>query len=277
MIRHPLCRPLLLLLLLAPAISRSQSAAGSANLATCRATVEMSLSLEHRLYRSVLFGHTKAEDAPVSGVRFDSDGHPWIKEEEDAWRSVSPGYENTTWSDLQMDDHDELSFRKGIFETRRMSTSDLVPYLAQAYRSFKCRSTMACKVVESSLKLNDAEPQEITVVVPGCIEEKRESLPTCHLAAADRNSVEEADLLTYCRSVRDGMVSREKDLLKMTTEYDASYRALLQLSGQMDAFLQELRWPLMNSLRKTAELIGSLYRIPCFIASCDDSPPVTPD
>ncbi|MDD4287011.1 MAG: hypothetical protein PHO20_05215 [Candidatus Peribacteraceae bacterium] len=274
MIRRPLLLWLLTLLLFAlPAVGLSEPVV-DADVALCRALVEKTLSKEQRLYRSVLFGQKKAKDAPLNEVRFDADGIPWIKEKEDIWRSVSPGYEDTEWSDTQMNDQSEFPARKGIFETRRVSTSDLVPYLTQTYRALKCRSTIVCKIVENSLGQESAEPQEVTVTVPGCIEEKRKTFPGCHLLAAERSKVEEADLLTYCRLVRDGMVEREKDLLKMTTEYDASYRSLLQLSGQMDAFLQEFRWPLMNSLRKTAELVGTLYRIPCFIASCDEAPPV---
>lgn len=274
--RSLLLWPLTLLLFALPAIGLSEPVV-EADVAICRALVEKSLSKEQRLYRSVLFGQKKAKDAPVNEVRFDSDGIPWIKEKEDNWRSVSPGYEDTEWTDTQMNDKSELPVRKGIFETRRVATSDLVPYLTQAYRALKCRSTIICKVVENSLGQESAEPQEVTVTVPGCIEEKRKTFPGCHLYAAERSKVEEADLLTYCRLVRDGMVAREKDLLKLTTEYDASYRSLLQLSGHMDAFLQEFRWPLTNSLRKTAELVGALYRIPCFIASCDEAPAANPD
>lgn len=270
--RHRILFGLLLLMLL-PAAGLTQTT--QADDAKCRAVIEKSLAKEQRLYRSILFGQKKAKDAPINEVRFDTDGIPWIKENEDEWRSVSPGYEDTTWSDAQMNDRSELPPRKGIFETRRVATSDLVPYLTQAYRALKCRSTIVCKVVENSLTQESTEAQEISIVVPGCIEEKRNTLPVCHLYAADRGKMEEADLLSYCRKVRDDLVAREKDLLKETTEYDAAHRSLLQLSGQVDAFLQEFRWPLANSLRKTAELVGSLYRIPCFIASCDESPPAT--
>ncbi|MDO8468440.1 MAG: hypothetical protein Q7S29_01655 [Candidatus Peribacter sp.] len=277
MMRRPFILWLPVIFLLAvPARGLSEPVV-EADIPTCRTLVVNALSREQRLYRSVLFGQKKAKDAPLNEVRFDSDGHPWIKEKEDNWRSVSPGYEDTEWTDTQMDNMSELPVRTGIFETRRVSTSDLVPHLTQAYRALKCRSTIVCKVVENSLGQESAEPQEVTVVVPGCIEEKRKTFPGCHLVAAERTKPEEADLLTYCRSVQGGLVEREKDLLKMTTEYDASYRSLLQLSGQMDAFLQEFRWPLANSLRKTAELVGALYRIPCFIASCDEAPAPNPD
>ncbi len=240
---------------------------------TCQTLMVQQLSQEQRLYRSVLFGHKKAQDAALNEVYFDNEGIPWIKEKEDVWRSVSPRKEDEERSDDEMDGKDELKPRKGIFETRKVMTSDLVPYLTQAYRSLKCRSTIVCKVVENSLKLESMEPQELTIVVPGCIEDKRQSIPSCHLAAAEGSKVEEGELLTHCRLVRDDLVSREKDLLKQATEYDAAYRSLLQLSGQIDAFLQEFRWPLANSLRKAAQLVGSLYRIPCFIGSCDESPP----
>ncbi|OIO54350.1 hypothetical protein AUJ46_03360 [Candidatus Peregrinibacteria bacterium CG1_02_54_53] len=243
------------------------------DIGTCQTLMTQQLSREQRLYRSVLFGHKKAKDAALNEVYFDDEGIPWIKEKENVWRSVSPGKEDEERSNDEVDGNDELEPRKGIFETRKVMTSDLVPYLTQAYRSLKCRSTIICKVVENSLELESTSPQELTVVVPGCIEDKRPSILGCHLAAAEGSKVEQGDLLTYCRLVRDDLVSREKDLLKQATEYDAAYRSLLQLAGQMDAFLQEFRWPLINSLRKAAQLVGSLYRIPCFIGSCDESPP----
>ncbi|ALM10362.1 MAG TPA: hypothetical protein DEB30_00480 [Candidatus Peribacter riflensis] len=263
--------PCLLLLLALPAPGWSQQTA-QADIASCRSLVESALSKEQRLYRSVLFGHTKAEDAPPSEVRFDTEGRPWIKTERNTWRSVSPRFVDVIWRDPVMDENDELQQRKGIYETRRVATSDLVPHLTQAYRALKCRSTIICKTVELSIGQESADPQEVTVTVPGCIEERRQTFSGCHLAAAEGNKIEEADVLTHCRLVRDDLVTRERDLLKLTTEYDAAYRSLLQLSGQTDAFLQEFRWPMINSLRKAAELVGTLHRIPCFIASCDEGP-----
>jgi len=259
-------------LLLLPAASRSQSAA-SADLTSCRRVSEQQLAKEERLFRSVLFGATKAEDAPLNEVRFDKEGNPWIKDGENSWRSTADGFAETTWRNALMNEQGELTPRKGIFETKRMATSDLVPYLAQAYRTLKCRTTQVCKAVELSLTREESDPQEITVTVPGCTRETMQTFVGCHLAAGEGSSPDQGDLLTYCRLVQSELVKRERDLLEMTTEYDASYRSLLQLSGEFDAFLQEFRWPMANSIRKAVQMIGSLHRIPCFVASCDESPP----
>jgi len=259
-------------LLLLPAASRSEPTV-QANLAICRRITEQQLAKEERLFRSVLFGATRAEDAPFNEVRFDQEGNPWIKDGRNSWRSTAEGFAQTTWRDALMNSNGELTPRKGIFETKRMATSDLVPYLAQAYRTLKCRTTQVCRAVELSLTQEAAEPQEITVTVPGCTQETMETFIGCHLVAGEGSSPDQGDLLTYCRLVQGELTKRERDLLKMATEYDASYRSLLQLSGEFDAFLQEFRWPMANSVRKAVQMIGSLHRIPCFIASCDESPP----
>ncbi|MFH0851789.1 MAG: hypothetical protein V1876_03500, partial [Candidatus Peregrinibacteria bacterium] len=234
---------------------------------------EQQLAKEQRLFRSVLYGAARAEDAPLNEVRYDKQGNPWIKTEEDSWRSTAAGFEQTTWSDALMNSSGELDPRKGIFETKRVATSDLVPYLVQAYRTLKCRSAQACKAVELSLTQEAPDPQEIVVIVPGCTQETKQTFVGCHLAAGESKSPEQADLLTYCRLVLNDLVAREKDLLKTATEYDASYRSLLQFSGEFDAFLQEFRWPMASTIRKAVQMIGSLHRIPCFIGSCDESPP----
>lgn len=243
---------------------------------TCRALVSRELAKEQRIYRSMLYGHPLAQDAPVGEVRFAQDGNPWIKTEENTWRTVAEGFEEVTWRDPLMDYQDELKEfmpRKGIFETKAAATSDLVPYLAQAYRALKCRTTLLCRTVELSLDQEASDPQSITVTVPGCIEKDVQTFRDCHFVAAGLTPTDKGSLITYCRLVKEDLTNRERDLLKLATEYDASYRSLLQLSGAMDAFLMEFRWPMANSLRKAAELIGSLQRIPCFLASCDEGPP----
>lgn len=265
----------LLLFLLVPSSGIGEAVIHT-DVPTCRSLVSRELAKEQRRYRSILFGHPHAKDAPVGEVRFAQDGNPWIKAAESTWRTVAQGYEETDWSDTLMDNQDELTDlipRKGIFETKGAATSDLVPYLAQAYRSLKCRTTLLCRTVELSLDQEASDPQSITVTVPGCIQMDVQTFRDCHFVAAGLTPTDKGSLITYCRLVKEDLTNRERDLLKLATEYDASYRSLLELSGEMDAFLMEFRWPMANSLRKAAELVGSLQRIPCFLASCDEGPP----
>ena len=261
-----------LILLLLPSSGRSKPAI-EANLTTCREATVNALGREQRIFRSVLFGLTKAKDAPAGEVRFDRNGIPWIKQDDDAWRTTAEGRRHESRTDGGMDREAESDPRKGIFETRRILTSDLVPYAVQAYRTFKCRTVQVCKAVERSLAQETTEPQEITVVVPGCTEEKMRTFLGCHFKAGEAGSSDQADSLTHCRQVQFDLVERERDILKLSTEYDAAERSMLQFSGEFDAFLQEFRLPMMNSLRKAIELIGALHRIPCFLGSCDEGPP----
>jgi hypothetical protein len=240
--------------------------------AQCRATAEQEIAKEQRLYRSVVFGYAKAEAAKPGEVKFDQEGNAWIKTGENTWRSVAKGLEETTWSDEQMRSKDELSERRGILDTRRLLTSDLVPYLTQAFRALQCRAEIICATVESSIGQESKQPQQITLLVPGCIKEERSTFPTCHLLGDKAEKAEEGDVLNYCRLMSAQLLDREEDLLKLTVEYDAAYRSLLQISGMLDSFLEGFRWPIVNSLRKTVELVGSFQRIPCFAASCDEAP-----
>jgi len=230
------------------------------------------MAKEQRTYRSVIFGHLKAEDAQPGEVRFDQEGNAWIKTEKDTWRSVAKGFEDTTRNDREMDDHDETKERRGILSTRRLLTSDLVPYLTQAFRALQCRAEMICATVESSIGEKSEEAKKITIMVPGCVKEELDSYPSCHLLGAEGKKAEESDVLSYCRLMSSQLLDREEDLLKLSVEYDAAYRSFLQFAGMFDSFLEGFRWPIASSLRKTVELAGYFQRIPCFIASCDESP-----
>ena len=248
--------------------SQASSVGGSA----CRVTVEQELAKEQRIYRSVLLGHTKAKDAPVGEVRYDKEGIAWIRTEKNKWKTVAKGYESTVRTDTQMDDKDELKERRGILETRGVLTSDLVPYLTQGFRALQCRIDLICRTADLSLNVEGEEKREITVSALGCMEEERDSFPACHLEAIG-TLANGGDVLTYCRNVGRNMLAREEDLLRLAVEYDAAYRSLLQLAGNFDTFLGSFEWSVNHLLRQAAGIVGSLQRIPCFIASCDPQPP----
>ncbi|MDD5623478.1 MAG: hypothetical protein PHI23_02075 [Candidatus Peribacteraceae bacterium] len=264
---------LMLSVMVGSAGAQSEEDIGSAS--DCRATVNAELAKEQRLYRSVLFGHLAAEQALPGEVRYDQGGNTWIKVAENKWKSVAKGFSETDWTDPQMDDQDEVEIRRGIFETRRVLTSELLPYLTQSFRALQCRSDVICETVRNSVGMTGKDPQEIELNVPGCIGGKRKTYASCHLAE-QKMKLEASDELTYCRNIEEDMLQREMDLLKFAVEYDAASRSLLQLAGNFDLFLQEFRWPVMHSLRQATGLIGSLTRIPCFAASCDESPLPTP-
>ncbi|MBT5237114.1 hypothetical protein HOL63_01950 [Candidatus Peregrinibacteria bacterium] len=252
----------------------------SASIGECQQRVNNELGRELRLYRNVLFGKPRAKDASVGEVRYDTDGWAWIKTSADSlpWRNSHPDQQSLQWSDSVMDESDEHAESLplvGIFETKRTTTSELIPYLLQSIRAFECRALTLCNVVRASEGFDvGADPQDLTTLQQlGCIEfENLKSFPECHLAKESSGQLEKVDSRGYCNDMVEQTMRRERDLLKLVVEYDAGFRSLLQFAGNFDIFLKEMRWPLANTIRQATELIGSLKRIPCFISSCDSSP-----
>lgn len=267
------------LLLSPPTVAHAQLAGD------CRERVNLELARELRLYRSVLFGKPLAEDADTNSVRFDAEGNAWLKKDnsDTPWVSVAPGFQDTTWSNSLMDgqdEHSEVIPLKGLLETERVSTSDLIPFLLQSIRALDCRSAAVCNVVqESQRKSKDDGPQTIdTIQPPGCKEfTSQQTFTECHFGAGDSTEAsrvtDQADATTYCTSISNQQLQREAALLKLAVEYDASYRTMLQFAGNFDIFIRELRWPLATTIRQAAQMLGQLQRIPCFLASCDNFPP----
>lgn len=259
-----------LLIVLTPA----SVAAGSAD--SCRVKTNQEIAREHRLYRAYLFGKRNAEDAPVGDVRYDIKGRAWIKTDADSvpWRNSDPENQGLKWSNNVMDSQDEHADALpliGIFETKRVNTSELIPYLLQSIRAFDCRLESLCEIARLSETNEGDEPIDIAKIqMQGCIEfTDLQSWPACHVNV----QLEQADSRTYCQEVSKQLVRREEEMLKLLVEYDAGYRSLLQLAGNFDIFLQEFRWPLAGTIRQAVELIGQLGRVPCFLSSCDIAPP----
>jgi hypothetical protein len=245
-------------------------AAHAQNINKCQQAVQTTSAREHTLFRSILFGEPKAEDAPIGHIITAGDGSNWIKTEENTWRSVADGYEDTTWRDILTERQKIAPTRKGIFATKRMLTSELVPAITDAVRTFDCRLRYICKNVELA-----AQGQEtpITASVVGCTEHELVPIDACMPSAIEGVSTTEVtDALTYCTALTTELLKRETELLALTVEYDAAYRSTLQLAGDLDGFLTQLRWPMTNTIQKVANIIGSVARVPCFTASCDDYP-----
>jgi hypothetical protein len=256
-------------LLMSPAANAAEDVSADA----CRTEVNEALAKEQRLYRSVLFGSPSAEDAHIKSLKFDKDGKGWIKVSDNSWKNPE---EKDDLSNEDMDNQSELEERKGIFATRGVLTSELVPSLTQSIRALQCRIEITCATARASIGAKGSSPENITLSIPGCIDtekDDRSTFPGCHLTEGKESVPAESDLLSYCDAIGQDMFTQEISLLKMAVEYDAAYRSLLQFAGGFDQFLGEWRQPLTQTIRTAARLLGSFRRIPCFSAACDASPP----
>lgn len=264
----------LTLLLLLPLQTHAQGAD------SCRQRTNREFAREQRLYRAYLFGKRNAKDAPVHSVRYDKDGWAWSKtaDPNTPWRNSHPDNQGLRWSNSVMDANDEhadILPLIGIFETKRVNTSELIPYLLQSIRAFECRLDALSEVIRLSQVESGDDPIDIEVVQPlGCKEFRDlQTWPECHFAKPNLDNVDRGDSTSYSEDTVDQLLTREKEMLKLAVEYDAGYRSLLQFAGNFDIFLQELRWPLSLTIRNAVGLIGQLERIPCFLSSCDAAPP----
>ncbi len=253
--------------LLCPVASLAQISVGADE---CRNEVHLRLWKEQRLYRSVLLGHQSAEDANIGSVYYDKEGNAWYKVSKTAWRSRAEGYEGTEWSNTLMDQQSELSARRGILNTKRVLTSELIPYMTSNMHALQCNTASICQLVEKSLQIGSANPQLFNLAAAGCMPLANiPSIPQCQLANAQDTS-QMAGIFRYCEDITNNLLEQEADQLRMVTEYDAAYRTLLQFAGNFDLFLEEFQWTVTGTLRTGARVIGALGRIPCFIASCDE-------
>jgi len=239
----------------------------------CRDQINGALAREQRIFRSVIFGLSLTKDAKLGEVRYDKNGHAWYKESANKWQTVAENGGGIQ-TDEEMRIQSQVPARKGLLETKRVTTSDLIPYMGQSMRALQCRVDLICNVVRQSVGKLPTDPLEIIARTPGCIDWPTETFKSCRLASGDGNSIsEQTDVTTYCASVTDDLIEQEMATTEMVVQYDAAYRTLLQLAGNFDLFLQEFRFPIISSLRQMTNLIGSLNRIPCFLSSCDASPP----
>ena len=245
----------------------------------CRKKINTELSLEQQTFRSVIFGLSSTEDAGEGEIRYDTDGRAWYKSGTDEWRTAATVEEDEsdTKTNEKMTEDSRTPPRKGLLETRRMTTSELIPYIGQSMRAMQCHTELICSIARQSIGQTDFLPQEITAQALGCISEEVTTFTSCHLAAEENTFIsEKADILTYCDRIAEAMVEQEMGIMELVVEYDAAHRTMLQLAGNFDLFLQEFRSPLLSSLRQMVNLVGSLNRIPCFLSSCDASPPRPP-
>ena len=249
----------------------------------CIEAVNAELSREQRIYRTILFGLTPAEKTKNGETRFDRKGNPWIKMDDNTWRTQAAGYKNTTWSDMQMDimvERDALSpspIRRGIFETKKVLTSELIPSLTQSMRALKCRVETVCENALATIPKSGLAPGATwSVQARGCIPFEVEPIYACQMGA-EKNSdgdyahkASEVIGRTYCKKIAGELLEREADVLRLAVSYDAAYRSLLQFSGHFESFIEEFRASLLLPVRQAVSLLGRLQRIPCFLSQCDE-------
>lgn len=258
--------------LTATCLLQAPAAAAQASRTACREAFEQNALREQRLWRSVLFGLRPPDQAGISEVRHATGGSAWIKVETNAWESVAEGYEDVTWSDSQMEQFADVPPRRGIFERRRSLSTELIPYLIQSVRAFRCRLDSLCHVVERSLHITEEDAQDMIVHIPGCLAVETTSIPACHLAGGPSHIADAVDIQSLCKTTVRTLFERETRLLQMLVQYDAAYRSVLQMSGMLEAFVGFFDGSIFGSLRTATNLIATFNRIPCFISSCDDFP-----
>jgi len=209
--------------------------------------------------------------APMGTTLSDESGVLWIKTKDGWAKALGSQTDNKMeFNEAELDGASaEQKARRGIFDTQRTLTSELIPFLMSSMRAFQCRVQYICGTISSSI---DTEAQSVDLEIPGCFPEERPTVPACHFAIEERQESEAANVQKYCILIGDEMLRREADLLKFAVEYDAAYRTILQFAGSFDLSLQELKWPLTFTIRQATGIIGQYSRIPCFLGNCDASP-----
>jgi hypothetical protein len=199
-----------------------------------------------------------ASSAPDGTARADEDNEIWVKVG-GSWKEAL---------DLKDDDeiYGDVPTGDGIFGTRRIMTSELVPYLTQTMRALQCKTAALCQQVELSFSGGSAQDGPA-----GCMQ-MGGTISACDFTDNTSGQPDVSKLRSYCERTSKELLEREAELLKLAVEYDAAYRSILQFAGNFDLALHEFRWPLTFSLRQSTGVIAELGRIPCFLGSCDAYP-----
>lgn len=279
MIRHVAAGILAVLLL--PTTAFAQGIPATPTTGACLADMYAAFGREHRLSRAVLFGRPKAADAPVSSVYHDARGDAWAKTGTNTWKSPADGREGTAWSNAQMDAESEKDLlcdgnadvlaqscvrlpRRGIFETTKTPTSDLIQPVTQTIRALQCRLRAVCALASQSP--DRAAGERITIELDGCLPMTYPVMEGCRNVTPTIFDVMPGN----CAEARRELVRREMQLLTLTMSYDASYRSLAQFAGMFQEFLVQFRFPLIEPLWQTVRTLGGLNGIPCFQAECNE-------
>lgn len=210
--------------------------ASAASVVECSDRFRQELMNVHDTYRSYLFGSRE-----VQGGRFEV---------------LTGGF-----TDAQ---------RKGIFETQRRLTSELVTPIIETYRVYRCRSLDVCTVLTASFGTNGGQ---IDVQPLGCARETLDRYPECFLGAGGLTQgvqSDTTDLVQQCRSVMEKTLRAEQAILRLAVGYDAGYRSMLQMAGMMDWMLEGFPTAALKAISEMVNMLGKLHQIPCFIGQCDN-------
>jgi hypothetical protein len=249
----------------------------------CTGQINDRLGLQQRLYRRVLFGMTEAQDAELGSTRYTSDGVPWMKVSDNSWKSQAEGYAGISKNDDDidrdierdfLDPSDANTFRAGLFSTKGVLTSELIPAATQSFRALQCRTAAVCEAERLIMNGSAVKNDTLTIKIPGCRDIEVQAMPLCRAEDNDGalalTPTYAAGAYNYCQSVSKAMVNHEAALLKFSVAYDAAYRTLLQFTGTFDDFLTIFQGDLLSPIRQAQTLLQQLGRIPCFLSMCNE-------
>ncbi len=240
----------------------------------CQAEITSSLSQQQRSYRYVLFGKRKPEEEPRNATQYDDRGKVFLKVKDNTW--AADDGELLTDTKMRTASWYYTPERRGLFETKQVLTSELVPALTQSYRALTFRAAAVCaaaRVAATNVKdvptatRGDRAKDLWRIEVAGCETTELPPMPSC---AALANTVQMSVATTYCEPIADQMLDREAELLKLAATYDAAYRTLLQFAGNFDQFIGAFRTDLLAPIEQAASVVNQLSRIPCFLAQCNE-------
>lgn len=235
----------------------------------CLAETEERLASATRQLRSVVLGQRAAVSLPAGAVRYDRGGNAWRKTGDSAWKSLAPGFANTTWSNLQMDSQAESAPRRGLLEAKKKMTSEIIPDILQAVRAFQCQTRAICTAAKGSMLLD--APGAIEVQPIGCIEFAVPRLNACRIEQPSGAAANIADVgFGTCEEIRSQLVERETQLLSLLVSYDVAYRMLLQFAGTFDDFALAFREPIAAPFLQAVRILRIFSDQTCFTSQCDE-------
>lgn len=230
----------------------------------CQADSAIALGREQRMFRSVLFGQKSPSDSPIGSVRFGKDGAAWLKTANNTWKSKATGYDGTTWTDTQMTLQAEFPARRGIFQVRKATTSELIPPILQSFRALQCRLKISCRLVQESLRRG--LPATIRIEADGCTPMDLAPIASCSLTDDTSYAVVQIDA---CERRAAAILDHEQNVVQLAVAYDAAYRSLAQFAGTFEGFLTDFRFPLIEPLWQAVRAVSNIQGLPCFLAQCD--------
>ncbi len=238
----------------------------------CTKRLQQEFGKEQLQWRAVVYGQLPAEELNVGAVRTDNEGNAWFRVTTNSWRSAAPGYERTTWSDMQMERQAYPPPRRGILNAPGVLESELLPLVGQSIRALQCRLRSICELLVASQGISGGKAAKTTVQPLGCMEEERDTFKECQIGS-NGTSAEQAEILSTCLDMRTTLLDHELELVKAAVGQDSGYRVAVVLAGVVDAVITLFQWTLQHTILPAVNLLQSFGQIPCFLSSCDLSFP----